>query len=266
MEPPQGCPEWLEVVTAAERPDLWQRVGADGSFHDVWPEYNQHGQHAPAYFGVLFPRFAEFQMLLVDQRSSRVVARGRTIPFHWDGSLADLPSGIDAVGLRGVAEHSPPTALSALAAEVDTEFQSIGLSSVVIAGMVALAREHGLHSLVAPVRPNRKDLYPLVPIDRYATWCRDDGLPFDPWLRVHVRAGARILRTEPHSMHIVGPVADWEAWTGLEFPDEGQYVFPGGLAPLTVAGGDGEYWEPNVWVLHDASSHVIAARSPQADA
>jgi hypothetical protein len=68
---------------------------------------------------------------------------------------------------------------------------------------------------------------------------------------VHERLGARILRTEPRSLEIVAPVANWTDWTGLSFPEDGDYVFPYGLAPLTVIGGIGEYWEPNVWMLHE---------------
>lgn len=35
-------------------------------------------------------------------------------------------------------------------------------------------------------------------------------------------------------------------------PESGQYVFPGGLALLTVSREDdlGSYWEPNVWMEH----------------
>jgi hypothetical protein len=135
------------------------------------------------------------------------------------------------------------------------------LSSLLIAAMVALARAHGLGPLVAPVRPNQKDRYPLMPIDRYAQWRREDGLPFDPWIRVHARMGARVLRAEPRSMHIVAPVEEWQAWTGIAFPEDGQYVFPGGLAPLTVTDGEGEYWEPNVWMLHDESLPGRVGRS-----
>lgn len=36
----------------------------------------------------------------------------------------------------------------------------------------------------------------------------------------------------------------------MAFPEDGQYVFPGGLAPLLVASGKGEYFELNVWMLH----------------
>jgi hypothetical protein len=66
------------------------------------------------------------------------------------------------------------------------------------------------------------------------------------------RLGAAILRPAPRSMRIDAPVADWEEWTGLELPGPGEYVFPGGLAPLTVTGGSGRYWEPNVWMVHPA--------------
>jgi hypothetical protein len=53
-------------------------------------------------------------------------------------------------------------------------------------------------------------------------------------------------------MRITGSVDEWETWTGLALPESGEYVFPRGLAPLTVdrdadlAG----YWEPNVWMIH----------------
>ena len=42
----------------------------------MWPEYNNHGNQTPAYFGTLFPRFPEFQALLLDERAGRIIARG----------------------------------------------------------------------------------------------------------------------------------------------------------------------------------------------
>ncbi len=244
---PPGCT--FDVVTAEERPDLWER--ARGCFRDVWPEYNHHGNDTPRYFGALFPEHARFQILLVEKDTDQVVGRGRSIPFHWDGSEDDLPHGIDAVGLRAVESGDRPTALSALAAEVAVGHQGKGLSSVLIESMTAAARAAGLGPLVAPVRPSWKDRYPLSPIDRYATWIRDDGLPFDPWLRVHARLGASIIRAEPKSLRIEASIGDWERWTEMVFPDDGDYVFPSGLAPLSVQGDVGHYWEPNVWVLHE---------------
>ena len=191
MQAPSGAPDWLEAFTAAERPDLWAQARDDGLFNGLWPVYNEHGNHTGRYFGALFPQHADLQVLLTDRRSGRLVARGRTIPFHWDGAPETLPAGIDAVGLAAVDAPDRPTALSALAAEVVADYQGLGLSGLVLAGMAAVARRHRLAPLVAPVRPSWKDRYPLIPIERYASWRREDGLPFDPWLRVHARLGAR---------------------------------------------------------------------------
>ena len=118
--------------------------------------------------------------------------------------------------------------------------------------MGRLARRDGHPDLLAPLRPSWKERYPLVPIERYVTWTDADGLPFDPWLRVHVRMGAEILKPEPQSLLISADVASWEAWTGLRFPESGAYVFPHGLATvqIDVDSDVGTYWEPNVWVHH----------------
>ena len=237
------------AFTAEERPDLWE--DARSSFLDVWPEYNNNGNDSGTYFGALFPRYAHLQILFFDRNIEQVVARGRTIPFRWDGSLDDLPHGIDDVGLRAVDGLGGPTALSALAAEVTTDHQGRGLSRPVLQAMAEVARRAELFPLVAPVRPSWKDRYPLIPIERYAYWERSDALPFDSWLRVHARLGATILRPAPKSMRIEWPVDDWERWTDMTFPEDGEYVFPSGLAPLQVHDGVGSYWEPNVWMLHE---------------
>jgi hypothetical protein len=251
MEAPEGAPRWLEVFTAEQRPDLWERAQTERVFDKLWPEYNLHGTHASQYFGPLVPEFAHLQALFVDRRTDVLVARARTIPFWWEGSLDSLPDGIDGVGLQAVTDTRAPTALSALSAEVCSQHQRAGLSALVLATMASMARRAGLAPLVAPVRPSWKDRFPLHSIEEYASWKRRDGLPFDPWMRVHIRLGARILRPEPQSMEFEAPVSDWERWTGTRFHHDGAYIFPGGLAPLAVVGRVGHYWEPNVWMLHD---------------
>src|ERR1700733_9006959 len=221
-----NAPPWLSAGTAEDRPDLWELVNTQHLFDGVWPEYNHHGNHAGRYFGALVPTHATLQVLFIDERRGRVVARGRSIPFRWDGTLDDLPAGIDALGIRAITESDPPSALSALAAEVDPSCQGSGLSALLITTMRAIAQLHGLDPLLAPVRPSWKDRYPLTPIERYARWKRDDGLPFDPWLRVHARLGATTIRPEPKSMRIEAPVDEWEHWTAMTFPEDGEYVFP----------------------------------------
>jgi len=96
------------------------------------------------------------------------------------------------------------------------------------------ARDASLQHLIAPVRPSLKHRYPITPIEQYVTWARENGEPFDPWIRVHVRRGGTIAKPVPRSMSIVGTVADWEQWTGMRFPGDGRYTFPEGLAPVEI--------------------------------
>lgn len=100
--------------------------------------------------------------------------------------------------------------LCALLITVRGSEQGRGLSRVALEAMAALAPAHGFGSLIAPVRPSWKERYPLVPVERYASWRRGDGLLFDLWLRVHEWLGADVLRPEPRSMRITGAVAEWE--------------------------------------------------------
>jgi hypothetical protein len=236
----------LKLFTVSERPDLaepaWEAVS------DTFPEYNNHGDVLNAYWGGLTEKFPEFQFHLVGD-SEEILARARCLPVRWDGTLEDLPAGIDAAIARGI-EESGGNVLCAMVIQVPRSLQSHGLSATALNAMADIGRAHGLTSLIAPVRPNWKERYPLTPIERYAEWRRDDGLLFDPWLRVHERAGASILRPEPESLRITGTTAEWEEWVGMPFPESGTYVFPGGLGPLTVESGTGRYWEPNVWMHH----------------
>jgi hypothetical protein len=112
------------------------------------------------------------------------------------------------------------------------------------------ARERGLVWLLAPVRPTLKQRYPLTRIERYIEWRREDGSHFDPWIRIHEVVGGEIIAPAPNSMVIEAPVADWEEWTGMRFPDDGTYIVPEMLAPLEVRAGTGVHVEPNVWLRH----------------
>jgi hypothetical protein len=235
------------VYSVRERPELaepaWELT------KDVLPEYNSHGDVLNRYWGRLTEELPDFQFHLLD--GAEIVARARSIPIRWDGTVDDLPKGIDGAIARGFDERGA-NVLCALVIMIPARQQGRGVSSLAVDGMVAIAREHGLGALVAPVRPNWKERYPLTPIERYAAWIDEDGLPFDPWMRVHARLGAEILRPEPESLRITGSVSEWESWTGMAFPESGEYVFPHGLATLTVDrdADRGSYWEPNVWMRH----------------
>jgi hypothetical protein len=238
----------MKVVTVAERPDLtepaWERT------RDVLPEYNNHGDVLNRYWARLTVELPEFQFHLVGD-GDEILARARSIPLRWGGAIGDLPAGIDGAISRGF-EEGAANVLCALVIMVPLDLQGRGLSAVAVQAMLELVRRHDLEALIAPVRPSWKERYPLVAIDRYARWRRDDGFLFDPWMRVHERLGATILKPEPHSLRITGTVTEWEEWTGLAFPEAGDYWFPRGLTTVTIDrdANRGSYREPNVWMQH----------------
>jgi GNAT superfamily N-acetyltransferase len=242
----------VRVLTVSERPFTdaeWEEV-----VRPAWVEFLHHDAVVNEYWGWLDADFADFQFTLVDDEE-RVVGVGNTIPFAWDGTLAGLPNGINGVlpvAVRGLEGGTRATTLCALQAVVRPESRGQGLSGRIVEGMAELATSHGLDGLVAPVRPTLKDRYPLTPMASYVRWQRSDGLPFDPWLRVHARLGAETLCIAEGSMVITGTVAEWEEWTELVFPETGDYVVPGGLVPVRIdrERDEGRYVEPNPWMRH----------------
>jgi len=221
----------------------------------AWPAFLRDDA-ANALWPRLYSDFPDYQLTLRDD-GGRVVAVGNTVPFVWDGTPGGLPDRVaDVIALAIEARRGGrrPTALSALAAIVDPRRRAEGLSARVVIAMRRIAAAHGLRDLVAPVRPSLKGRYPLTPMARYAAWTRADGLLFDPWLRVHQRLGARILRITPRGNSVRATVADWEGWTGLCFPESGRYVVPGAFQPIAVdrARNRVRYEEANVWMLHPA--------------
>ena len=243
-----------KTFTLHERPD---REDDFEQLSDAsWPRFLRqkdalgYGQYWPR----LFTTWADWQLLIVDEMGPTIAAT-HAVPLVWNGTVEDLPSSIADILRRAQADHDAgraPNVLCALAAMVATRFRGKGMSAIAVRAMLDLARAHGLRALIAPVRPANKSQYPLAPMERYARWTNEDGLPFDPWIRVHARLGADIVDVAPRALIILGTVANWERWTDMRFPDSGPYVVPGALQPVVIdrQSDEGRYEDPNIWMRH----------------
>ena len=242
----------MTPYTFDQRPDLREEMAAVAP--RVWSPFMLEDAYGARYWNALYTVFPEYQSTFLGDEG-KVVANAFCVPFYWDGKLRNLPPGWDEVIAWGFADKAAgrkPNTLSALAAEIVPEWQGRGLSAEPLKQMRRVAQAHGLTSMVAPVRPTRKGDYPHMSIEEYAYLTRDDGLPVDHWMRVHARLGAEVIKVAPKSMYVPGTVAEWEEWTGMEFPESGEYVVPGALQPVKIdrEADLGEYWDPNVWMRH----------------
>jgi hypothetical protein len=222
-----------------------------------WPEFMFHDPYVDKYWDEIMNRFQAFQFVMLEKDSDRVMAIGNSMPLIWDDYIGRLPEG----GLDWALEHchthidSAKQHITQCAFQIviAKEFLGAGVSYIMVEQMIRIGKKNGMKRLIAPVRPNLKNLYPLIPIDNYINWKNDNGYPFDNWLRVHTKLGGEIVKVCHQSMIIEDTVDKWEKWTGLKFPESGQYVIPGALVPMEIdrKKNKGTYLEPNVWTVHD---------------
>ena len=220
----------------------------------------QHDATAQLYFGR--PHLDAY--LIPPSRSSTQprpdVAVGRTfaVPFAFEDvpGRTELPdAGWDGVirwAHQDRALGRPADALSALDITLLPSHRGRGACRLVLDALRERAAAFGYRRLFAPVRPTAKHLEPSTPMAEYVARSTSDGLPADPWLRTHVRAGGEIVKVAPTSMVIAGTIAEWRRWTGMAFAASGPVAIPGALVRMhVVAGADhAVYVEPNVWVRH----------------
>jgi GNAT superfamily N-acetyltransferase len=250
----------LTIATFAERPDLLREV-FDPEIQSAVPEFMRHDAVAALYYGDgRLDLYRDFGLVAVDPTEpDRPVARAFSVPFAFcDGGSGreELPdAGWDAV-IRWAHEDSqagrPATAVSALEIMVAPRLQRSGISRMMLTALRDNARRLGFADLYAPLRPTDKHREPLTPFADYVARLREDGLPYDSWVRTHVRAGARIVKVAPCSMVIAGTIAEWSQWTGFRFAASGPAIVPGALSPIHVSFDQDHavYVEPNLWVHH----------------
>jgi GNAT superfamily N-acetyltransferase len=242
------------TATAAERPDLAARLND----FNPWPTFMRQDPVGSVYYADPVEAYPDYVLVAVDRdRPDELVAKGYSVPFTWDQDPAkSLPAGgwddvivwsaLDRfAGRRG-------NLVSALEISIRQDLRGRGLAYVMLRAIRDNARKLGFPSLVAPVRPNQKHLHPDLSIREYAALRRDDGLPVDAWLRVHVRSGGAIVGVAARTMTMAGTLAEWREWTGLPFDVTGPVTVAEALIPVycDVAQDYAVYCEPCVWVHH----------------
>ncbi len=244
----------LLLANLADRPDLAPRLRD----FTVWPTFMMQDPIGSLYYADPVGAYPEFVLVAVDRDDpERALAKAYSVPFVWDEDPATtLPDeGWDGAIMQAALDRLAGrrgNLVSALEISIRPDLRGTGLSAVMLRAMRENCAALGFADLVAPVRPNGKHHHQDMPINEYAALRREDGLPVDPWLRVHVRAGGQIVATSPRAMMISGSVAQWREWTGLPFDSTGPVAVPEALVPVhcDVEHGYAADCEPCVWVHH----------------
>jgi GNAT superfamily N-acetyltransferase len=176
----------------------------------------------------------------------------RAVPWSWSGAPAEAPTGgvgEVAVGLDSLQPGAIDT-LAVLDVVVAFGARGRGIGRAVVQGLEALRAGQGLDRLLVLLRPHAKRDYPLVPFQRYASFVRDDGAPFDPWFRAAWQAGLVPIAAAERSLTARAPFDAWQRWLGVEVPGSGPYLVDGAIKPaiLETETDEGRYREPHLWV------------------
>ncbi|EFE71895.1 conserved hypothetical protein [Streptomyces viridosporus ATCC 14672] len=244
------------MILKIERTDArtWRDAHLKELFSEGFPEFITADRLVKEYIGKVGEWFADLNLMLVDDRDVPV-ASGWGVPIRWDGLPESLPTGYTQALVRaveGCEQGIEPNTLVICGAIVTPSLKGRGLAGETLKALRQTAGQAGWDRVVAPVRPTMKARYPLTPIENFMRWSREDGMALDPWIRTHQRLGAKILLAAPASQTMTGTVAEWERWTGMAFPESGDYVIPEGLSLLRISrsADEGVYQEPNVWMQH----------------
>ncbi|MGC2999070.1 GNAT family N-acetyltransferase [Streptomyces sp. G35A] len=243
----------VKVSSLADRPD---RARGVWEMADTWPRFVIEDPVGAAYYPRIAAELPAYVLFAEDERGE-IVATAHSVPFALGAEgRGGLPArGWDQVlhwAFSDLRRGVRPDTVSAVSVTVAPHAQGRGLSAVMLSALRDNARRHGFREVVAPVRPSGKHLEPRTPVEEYVRRVRPDGLPHDPWMRVHARAGATVACVAPVSMTVSAPLEDWRRWTGLPFATDGDVEVPGALVPVRCEAerGYAVYVEPNVWMRH----------------
>ena len=186
--------------------------------------------------------------------NGQLLAGAEAVALTWNGIDEDLPEGYDAALQRAITVH-----------ESGIQADTICLVNLMVSEAARGRRltvklmqafwntEAGFkpRALIGNIRGALKHEHPTTPMSDYIAWTNDDGKPYDPWIRSFLDAGARLGPVVNETLTITSTLENWSKWTGVEFPENGDYIIPMGSAPLKVncERDEGIYVEPGVWII-----------------
>ncbi|MDE9467192.1 amino acid adenylation domain-containing protein [Xenorhabdus bovienii] len=217
-----------------------------------WPAYFAADEATLTYWSALMSQHEDDQLVLLNKQH-QLSGAVHTTRIYWDGQLSSLSQGWSSAIAQGVHREfsQEPNTLVALAALVAPQERGQGLSRVLLETIKQHALACQMTHCIIPLRVTGKSAHPEMTFSDYVYATDADGQPLDPWLRVHLAAGAQLLGITENSQRVVADSAHWSQWLEQEVSAPGVYHHPSLFTFLEVdENGNGVYEEPCVWVKH----------------
>ncbi len=177
------------------------------------------------------------------------------LPFRWEQPATDLPAeGWDWLMQKGIRDYEDgcvANCLGGLQVVVSKKYLGMGLSKELIKEGKRVKDDMGYRNLLIPIRPTLKHKHPCLTMDEYIRLKQADKV-YDPWIRTHLKSGAKIIKTCERSMTVKGDLNFWKGLIEEEVVGTGYYRVPGALnlVYVDVAANRGEYQEENIWIRY----------------
>ena len=197
--------------------------------------------------------FPEYQIFLIE--NNQILGFINAIPLYWESPMSDLPEeGWDWMLKKGVNDYETgigPNTLGGLQVIVTKENLGKGYSKTLILEAKRIDKEIGFKHFIIPIRPTFKSRYPNMEMEEYINM-KDGKNIHDPWIRTHLRGGAKIISICSKSMHIDGSVIFWEDLMNCRVEKSGYHIVDGALNPVHIdlENNHGTYYEENIWVSY----------------
>ena len=244
-----------KIANFKERPDLYDTQ--EEICGKAFPTFLYYSEIAANTWDKMIEYYQEYQLLFL--HDEKIVCVFNCMPMNNDFTDEELPDDAFEWGLaKGIKDFEDSKEINAALGVqiiIPQNFQGKRISHIAVTEIKNMCVKMGIQKLIIPVRPTLKSKYPINDIANYIKWTNDKGLPFDPWLRVHVEHNGKIIKPCNEAVKIKGSIKQWETWTKMSFPESGMYVVDGALCPVKIDKKNdvGVYTEPNVWVSYKIS-------------
>ncbi|WP_299223359.1 hypothetical protein [uncultured Aquimarina sp.] len=220
----------------------------------AFPDIILNSQVTKKYWSRLEKYFPHTQLFIVSE-DNNLIGFMNAIPLFWDQSLSELPNkGWDWLVKKGINDFEnnlTPNSLGGLQIIVTKEYLGQGYSKLLIAKGKKVKENFGFRNFVIPIRPILKYKYPEMKMKDYMS-LQENGEIMDPWIRTHLRNGAKIIKVCENSMNVTGDINFWENLIDIKIMKSGAYMVDGALnlIKIDVKNNFGEYREENIWIYY----------------